>query len=513
MTAPPSKASMIRNTLYAVAGHLVSFGVPVIVTPYVVFRLGLDVYGLWVALNALAVWLGRSDLGLWAVLGREVAHRRALEDRGALRSLMATWFVYDLAAGAAVLAGVALAGDLLLGLFTPGADREQFRPVLLALAVQSSLAAPLRHLLRSVEGFQRLDLANRVTVAAALLWAGAVVVVLESGGGLRGLAWNGTAFALLQIVSLVAVLRGIGYPVGFRLRDFRGGELRRLLGAGWTLEGQQVLLQVFRSDRLLLSATGLAPALLAFYQFGATVADRLGATVGTLSSAVLPAASDLAARGDREKVNTLLMRGTKYHALAGAVVIGFAALFGHELLALWMGRPLPEAVWVLRLAAGGALAWSVGSCAQAVGVSLGRPGLSLAATAAGLGGALLLYFTLGRRYDYGGLAGSVSTGLVLGWLIYMVGLHGILGFRWREYVGNSLLKPAVLALPLAAVWGAWRLLAPHTAPVEGRTAALAVLAPAFLVSVAACAGVARACRIVDDYDLSLLRSIGRRSRA
>ncbi len=513
MTAPPSGPSIARNTAWAFGGHFVSFAVPVLVTPYVVAKVTLPVYGLWVALSALALWLGRTDLGVWAALSREVADRRAREDREGLRSLMATWLLFDLAAGAVVVAAVALAAGFLLRHFTPGSDPADARPVLLALAVQSALGPALRHLLRTVEGLQRMDLAHRVTIAAALLWAGAVVLVLEAGWGLRGLAWNGAAFAALQIAALAVLLRKLGYPVGFLPRHFRRGDLGRLLGFGWKLEGQQLLLLLLRSDRLLLSATGLAPALLAFYQFGATVADRLGSTVGVLSSAVLPAASDLAARGDRERVGLLLMRGTKYHALAAAMGLGFAALFGHEIMALWMGRPMPEAVGVLRLLTVGALVWSVSSCAQAVGVALGRPGLSLGSAAAGLAGAVLLYFTLGRRYDYGGLAGSVSAGLAAGGLVYMVGLHGILDFRWREYVGSAVLKPAVAAAPLLAVYGGWGLVSPHAGPVEGRLAALAVLLPAFALALALGWGCARAFRVIDDYDLGVLRSIGRRSAA
>jgi hypothetical protein len=68
---------------------------------------------------------------------------------------------------------------------------------------------------------------------------------------------------------------------------------------------------------------------------------------------------------------------------------------------------------------------------------------------------VILYTGVGQRYDYVGLAASVSAGLALIQIIFMSGLRRFLEFRWREYVGNALIKPAVLAVPLAGVYAAW----------------------------------------------------------
>jgi hypothetical protein len=148
-----------------------------------------------------------------------------------------------------------------------------------------------------------------------------------------------------------------------------------------------------------------------------------------------------------------------------------------------------------------------------VAVALGRPGWTAVSSAVGLAATVFLYMTVGRRYDYVGLASSVSCGLALIQIVFMIGLRGFLVFRWREYVGNALFKPAVLAVPLAGVYAGWRALAPHLPPVSGRAGAFLVLAPAFLVSVAIGWAVTRALRIVDDYDVEVLKSPGRRAQA
>jgi hypothetical protein len=78
-------------------------------------------------------------------------------------------------------------------------------------------------------------------------------------------------------------------------------------------------------------------------------------------------------------------------------------------------------------------------------------------------------------------------------------------------VGNALLKPAVLAVPLAGVYAAWGALVPHLPAVDTRLRAFLVLAPAFLVTAALSWAMARAFRVIDEYDVDVLKSPGRRA--
>ncbi len=132
-------------------------------------------------------------------------------------------------------------------------------------------------------------------------------------------------------------------------------------------------------------------------------------------------------------------------------------------------------------------------------------------SALGLMATVFLYMGVGHRYDYVGLAASVSAGLVLIQIVFMCGLRRFLEFHWREYVGNALIKPAVLAVPLAAVYAAWGAAASHLPPVDSRLRAFLVLAPAFALSTLLGWAIARALRVVDDVDLDVIKSSGRRS--
>ena len=99
MSGAADRSVLARNTVWSVAGYGVQFLAPILIMPYIVHRVGAEAYGMWVTLYTLATWLGFYDLGLWGALARDVAERRAKDDREGLRTLWATWWTYDLALG------------------------------------------------------------------------------------------------------------------------------------------------------------------------------------------------------------------------------------------------------------------------------------------------------------------------------------------------------------------------------------------------------------------------------
>jgi len=507
------RSVLARNTVWSVVGYGVQFLTPILMMPYTLTMIGAERYGMWITLFTLAAWMGFYDLGLWGSLTRDVAERQARNDRDGLRTLWATWWTYDLAGGLVSMAVAVLAAPTIVRHFSPKSDPATAVPLFIGLAAQFALSPMLRHLSGTLNGLQRLDLFNLMAITVTPLWAAGQVAVLQCGWGLQGLMLNGLFFALFQVGILLILIARQGYPLSYSPALFSGSECRRLLGFGWKVQATVVISQAFRNDRIVMGRRQMENSLITMYQFGAGIMDRLGGAIAVLSSAVLSAVSDLAARGDMVRVRILFLRGTKYHALAAFGLLGFAALFGHELLVFWLGQAHPESVVVLRIMAAGAMATAIGSCGQSVAVALGRPGWSALTGALGLGATVILYMSAGQRYDYVGLAGSVSAGLVLIQIVFMIGLRRILEFRWGEYVGNALIKPAVLTLPLAGVYAGWGALASHFPSVDTRIRAFLVLAPAFLLSAVLGWVLARALRVIDDVDLDVLKSTGRRPTA
>ncbi len=504
MSEAADKAGVVRNTAWSMLSAVSGMLLPILLTPFVVGRLGLERYGIWVVLNAVAVWLSHYDLGIATALTREVARRRALEDGDGLRRLWASWLVYDgicilLLFGAIVPASGLLSPALL------GGERTAF----LLLALQTLLVPVYRHLQSTLAGLQRLDRAARLSLLFLPLSAAGTVGVLVAGGGLSALASNGLFWVAAQTAILAVQLRRAGHPGP---RGASREDLSILVSFGVRSHAGQLINQLFRSDRLLLALSGLPAAGISLYQFGAGLSERIGALVTELSAALPAAVSDLEARGDGRRVKSALLRAARLHAVAGFQSLGFAALFAPELLQFWLGNWSPLSVQVLRLLSVGALAGAVASPGHAVAAALGLPGRSALAQALGLGVAVLLYTGIGRRYDCAGLAASLASGWVAAQLILVGGLRRRVEFTWGEFAGSALLRPSAVLLPLMAVFGAWHLWGPERLP-PGRWAAGAVAAPAFGITALLAWPLARAAGAIERDDVELLRSLGRRKTA
>ena len=152
MSAPPGKAGIARGTAWALLSQVAGLAVPILLTPYIVSRVGLDRYGLWVVVNAATAWLAQYDLGLGAAITRETARRRAVDDLPGLARLWGGWLRQDLVC--VLLLGIVAAA---FSSMVPG------EALLIGLLSLQALLVPLyRHHYAALSGIQRIESASRL---------------------------------------------------------------------------------------------------------------------------------------------------------------------------------------------------------------------------------------------------------------------------------------------------------------------------------------------------------------
>src|SRR5690606_20560088 len=162
----------------------------VVLTPFVVRTLGIELYAVWVIVQTLGYYLGFLDLG---VADAQVQRHAVLQSQNRtdeIGRLHGTVLCFFVAAGvAAFLIAVVLAALPTAALFDVPAEAEQ--PYLAALVLAG--AAMLLSFTSSAfdgifEGYQRYDLMNAVDIVVSVAEAVAVCLVLAAGAGLVGLA-------------------------------------------------------------------------------------------------------------------------------------------------------------------------------------------------------------------------------------------------------------------------------------------------------------------------------------
>jgi O-antigen/teichoic acid export membrane protein len=454
-----------RNILSNWTNLAVSIVIGFLLMPFMVSRLGDTLYGIWILVVSLVGYGNLLDLGVRTSIVKYVSQHHATEDRDRLRGLFTTTLATYTAIGGLVLILTAAVALSLLHLFRVPPEMEgEARLVLLIVGLSLALKFPGGVFEGFLAGLQRYELVNGIVIGSNLLRAGLTVVVLVQGEKLLALAAVGLVCDLLMTVVMAVVCRRLLPWLSLRRRNLSREVLRQVYTFGvWSSIIALSSRILYDSDAILIGMFLPAAAITHF-----AVANNLVRYLRQLAhgygNVFNPAASDLEARGEQERLAGLLTQGTRY---ASAVVLPAAvlvALLGRDFLALWMGpRFAGESgtvliILVLSQAASmaqfpaGAMLYGLNRHRQLAFVILGEALMKVT-----------LSLVLLRSYGILGAAVGTAIPEILGSLL----LVPVLVTRWvgvplGRYMRQAFLPPLASILPAGALVLGLRTVAPPT---------------------------------------------------
>ncbi|MCP4643294.1 MAG: oligosaccharide flippase family protein [bacterium] len=454
------RATLARNTKWNAVGRFWEAAASLVLMRYVagVFDGNFAPLGLWMILGVATGYVALLDLGVGSSFTKYVAEHAARNESDKLSAVVTTGLVFYLLFGAVIVAAgwpvvnlVAAFGDS-RGWFkgVPLVDvRFLFHWGLVLYAATGCVAA-----FRSViAGLQRMDLGNLLSFGVSLVKIAATILFLEWGHGVRGLLYasaaSTVAFGLGSIVLAHRLIPGLRVtPAHVDRHTFR-----RMFGYGWrTQVARFANLVMLETDRVLV---GLFVGLhwVPPYEFGLTIANKLRQVPSMLLSALLPAASDLDAREEHERLQRLYLLASKYVASVAIPSIVFAMGAAGLIMRAWLGdKPgLDTAAWVLRIIALAYVANIMPGAGVAVVLGKGRADLQMKAGLICTVGNILLTIALYFLIGFWGIPIATALSMFIGWMWFNVAVRGVLGVGALRFLRVTLLWPAVASLPGLAV--------------------------------------------------------------
>jgi O-antigen/teichoic acid export membrane protein len=399
--------------------------VGLVLTPLVVRSCGLEGLGLWAASWSLAHATNLLDLGVGASYTRFTSRAIALSDVRALNRTLAAGTGFHLVLGS-ILAGLAWAfGPVCLGIVAPAGPLAAQAPTVFACTLATVLMRSLLSAYRGVAaGAQRIDLLGRIGAVVSVLEGVGAASVLACGWGLSGMAINSLLWAV--VASIAEACAAHRLVPGLRVVPFRAGrrEWRDLLSFGLRLQlvrAAEIL--GAHAPRLALAAgAGLVQA--GAYDLGARVAGAL--QIAALPLPVIqPLAGRLAARGEMERLRSLVERATRYVALLAIPCAGLVLLDAEAILRAWTGREaVAAAASTARLLCLGLAIGFVVSPLRLVLRGYGRPGPEAIGALCGAMLHLALAVSLAPILGAPGVAGAALAGAALSAGIVAIGAAG-----------------------------------------------------------------------------------------
>ena len=344
------KIAIIKNIGSSWLGLVVNMATGLVVSPYILHKLGDEAFGLWALVFSISGYYGLFSMGIRSSVVRYVARFKALEDRDQLlRVINTSLFAYT------CIGAVALLVTLILAWFLPRMIHLQASSVttakILFLMVGASVAIgfPLSVFAGILEGLQKFYLLNVVNIANTIVRAAMIIIALNHGYGLLAVAFITVALPFVsRLVNAANVFWLIRATVSVRFISMDTLKLLVNYGAVTFMITVAENLR-FRTDELVIGGFLTAAAITPF-AIGSRIVDYATSVVDGLAQVFTPMSSHFDARGEVEKLRSIFIAGNRGCALVMFPMCAGLIILGKSIIRLWMGaRYIPLSYPVLLL--------------------------------------------------------------------------------------------------------------------------------------------------------------------
>lgn len=318
---------------------LIQGALGVFLVRFLLAQLGQEGYGLTALMAAVVSFAMIADLGLGGALARHLAAQLATGDQARFDELASTALAFYLAVGSTLA--------LLCAMFAHPITRALNVPPALmsagvflvrwyaAPAILLAFVSPVY--LGIVTSANRFDLANWIAIGTSIFRTASLFAILSlTTAGLYGWA-AGTLFSQGLTLALTAWAAYRVHPgVQVRVRCARPSSLATLFSTGAYLFALHLanLLSV-NADPLILT-TFIGPSAVALYTPAVTLTAAVRPLVNTLADQLHPLTTSYYERGNKQNLQVVLVRGTKYTFLLGVGACVMLGVFAEPIMRLWL---------------------------------------------------------------------------------------------------------------------------------------------------------------------------------
>lgn len=444
---------IIKNTFYTFLAQIIGFLFPIILTPIIIKYIGDKEYGIYVLIMGFIGSFGLFDLSISTSFIKFISEFYNKGDVDRLNKYINTgYFFYLLFSLLSLIVGYLLSKPLLSLINIPPELQEKslyvFQVSLLIFFVTTAFSIYVSIL----TSLQKMYIMNISGLVLGFLNAGAVIIVLMLGFGLKGLIW--VQFCLVIISTVVNVLYTKKYLPQVKINPayFSKEPLKRMSKFG--LQMQLSKLASFASDKYDEFLLGYFYILndVTYYNLGARIA-RLGRFLPfQLVPQLAPAAAELAAKNETEKLKQLFSDATKFLALFSFPVFLFIFVFSDEIILTWVGNGYEPSVFIIRiLVIGQLINMTFSAPGNSIIPNIGIPKYQMFEGIIFLCVNLVLSFVLIKNFGITGAAYGNSTAFVIGSLfVFFTALKFFKISRIKFFISNYL-KITVISFATAIV--------------------------------------------------------------
>lgn len=445
--SPPDAAKpLLSNAAWSATQSALTFAISFFLTPFLINRLGVEAYGLYVLLMSLGGLMGLVGLGLGDATLRYVAYYHGRGDSEGINRIVGSTFTIFLVTGCTAWLALYLMAPWIVQFFSLAPSQTELGIHLLRLTGVSFGLSFIIGVFASIpKALQRYDVSVKVALTQSIFSTSGSVVILAAGKGLDALVlWGVITSLFIQSLHLV-VARRLLPQISLRPAPSRQG-IREVMSYGVFAMLTQVMATIWaQADRLILGVL-LGPAAVGYYSAPRTLAFAGVTAISEAGAVLFPRFSTQLTPEQRRR---LFLDATWALLCASIVIYVPLTVLMPSLLALWIGADYAgQSAVIGQIIAFSCIARGAFVAYDGLFRGLGKPQyLALLFLLTGTT-SLTLNILLISRY---GLAGA-------GYAYLATSLWGFAAivFAWRRVLSGGGLTPLfrAVALPLGVAYAA-----------------------------------------------------------
>jgi stage V sporulation protein B len=316
----------------------------IVTAPYIVNRLGAELFGMVALVQTAAGFAGLLNLGIGRALTKYVSELYWKGDFALINDFFQTAWALTVLAGLAGLLLMVGSSSLIESTFFRGGPEITNDVVTFAIYVSAFglFSSMLLEVASSIPvAAQRFAIRNAIYVVMATIMSIGSVALLAAGFSVRAVLLVGLFSNVFGVCAFLAASCKV--VTGLKLRPrIELKALKTLLAFSLPLLLSAIsAMIVARVDRFIL-AYYLPLAAVAFYTLPYSLAQKLSSAVGNVTSVVFPYASELHAMSDLKKLQELYLRSSKILILMTLPFIMVLIVLPDPILRYWLGPEYAE---------------------------------------------------------------------------------------------------------------------------------------------------------------------------
>jgi hypothetical protein len=337
-----------KGALLSYLSIFLTNGIGLLLTPYIIHKLGDSEYGLYTLIGSLIAYIGVLDFGLNNTIIRFVAKYRAQNDKTGEENFLATsLLIYAAISALIVVAGIALYFNLdtLFPKLTP-AEMSKAKLMFAILIFNLAFELPGGTFAAICSAYEQFVFPRALKISEYVLRSVMVVALLWKGGDALSIVVLDTILNLLVIViSAYYVFRKL--RVKIKLHVFEFPLVKTIFSYSvWIFVYAIVGQFQWRFGQVVLGMLSGTTAV-AIYGVGIMLGTYYGAFSAAISSVFLPRATKMTVHdASPAELTSMMIKIGRFSLLILLLILGGFFLFGQQFVFLWVGKTYSDS-WII----------------------------------------------------------------------------------------------------------------------------------------------------------------------